>query len=264
MAESTTERLVSFLPYYLKNGENIKIYFSVFAELFDELIQVFVQIQQSRDIDQSELYGLDILGDIVGELRNGLEDTKYLENLRTKIRRNRSNGDIKTLNDFARSILGDDFIGFSETEESGTLQLQYNFPRTNIMVQDPLALLQKIKALGVKIISTLNSFSDLDNYYGTANHQSKHESLNPQILTAKSATKNSYCGMATHQNKHLAINPQILTANSTNTNNYCGMASHQSKHLIIKPQIFNTNSSTISNYYGNSVYQTKHITIGSD
>ncbi len=264
MAESTTERLVSFLPYCLKNGENIKIYFSVFAELFDELIQVFVQIQQSRDIDQSELYGLDILGDIVGELRNGLEDTKYLENLRTKIRRNRSNGDIETLNDFARSILGNDFIGFSETDTSGTLQLQYNFPRTNMMVQDPLALLQKIKALGIKTTSVLNSFSDLTNYYGMASYQNKHEAIKPQILTTNSAAGNNYCGMAIHQNKHLTVTPQILTSSLIHTNNYCGMASHQSRHLVIKPQILDTNSSTTNNYYGNSVYQTKHITIGSD
>ena len=236
MAETTTERLVSFLPYYLKNGENIKIYFSVFAELFDELVQVFIQIQQSRDIDQSELYGLDILGDIVGELRNGSADTKYLENLRTKIRRNRSNGDIETLNDFARSILGDDFIGFNETEESGTLQLQYSFPRKSIMVQDPLVFIEKIKALGVKLESVLNFYSNL----------------------------NTYSGLASHQNNHTAINPQILTDNSTNLNTYYGLANHQFRHTVIKSQVETATSTILNNYYGTAVRQTKYAKVGSD
>jgi len=237
MAESTTERLVSFLPYCLKNGENIKIYFSVFAELFDELIQVFVQIQQSRDIDQSELYGLDILGDIVGELRNGLEDTKYLENLRTKIRRNRSNGDIETLNDFARSILGNDFIGFSETDTSGTLQLQYKFPRTNMMVQDPLVFIEKIKALGVKLESVLNFYSNLNTYYGLASHESIHVTIKPQILTDNSTSLNTYYGLANHQFKHIVIKPQIETVNSVISNNFYGTAVHQTKYAKVGSDI---------------------------
>ena len=237
MAETTTERLVSFLPYYFKNGENIKIYFSVFAELFDELIQVFVQIQQSRDIDKSELYGLDILGDIVGELRNGLTDPKYLENLRTKIRRNRSNGNIEILNDFARSILGDDFIGFSETETSGTLQLQYNFPRTNMIVQDPLALIEKIKALGVKLESVLNFYSNLNTYYALASHESIRVTIKPQILTDNSINLNTYYGLANHQFKHIVIKSQIETVSSVISNNFYGTAIHQTKYAKVGSDI---------------------------
>ena len=205
MAENTTERLISFLPYYLKNGENIEKWYSVFAELFDELTKVFVQIQQSRDIDQSSLYGLDILGDIVGELRNNLPDTSYIENIRTKIKRNRSMGDIETLNEFARSILGDDFVGFSETETSGILQLEYTFPRTNMMVQDPLALISKIKAVGVRIISLLNFFSNLNNYYGLVGRQINHITIKPQVVSANQMQMNNYYGNNAHQINHVRI-----------------------------------------------------------
>jgi len=205
MSETTTERLISFLPYYLKNGENIQKWYSVFAELFDELIQVFVQIQQSRDIDQSSLYGLDILGDIVGELRNNLPDASYIENIRTKIKRNRSMGDIEILNEFARSVLGDDFIGFSEPESSGTLQLEYTFPRTNMMVKDPLALIAKIKAVGVRILSLLNFYSILNNYYGLANHQINHITIKPQVITADKMQLNNYYGDNIHQINYIRI-----------------------------------------------------------
>ncbi len=148
----TLDRLTSFLPYYLRNGENIQKYYSAFAELFDELLQVFIQIQQSRDIDQSELYGLDIIGSVVGEPRNGLSDDDYRKVLRTKIISNRSDGSIETLNDFGRLLLGQFYEGVIKSPNPAELILRYTYP----LIQNPEQYMVKATAAGINIITELD------------------------------------------------------------------------------------------------------------
>lgn len=148
----TTDRMISFLPYYLRNGENIKKYYSAFAELFDELIQAFVQIQQSRDIDQSEWYGLDVIGSIVGESRNGLNDSDYRKILKTKIISNRSDGSIEVLNDFGRLILGQFYNGIIKSSNPAELILRYTYP----LIENPEEYMAKATAAGINIITELD------------------------------------------------------------------------------------------------------------
>ncbi len=146
------DRMLSFLPYHLKNGENIKKYYLALAELFDELIQAFIQIQQSRDIDQSEWYGLDIIGSIVGENRNGLNDEDYRRNLKTKIISNRSDGSIEVLNNFGRLILGQFYNGVIKSSNPAELVLRYTFP----LVSNPVEYMEKATAAGVNVKTELD------------------------------------------------------------------------------------------------------------
>lgn len=151
---TTQSRMIDMLPYYLRNGSSINKYYIAIAKIFDEIIEVFVDIQNSRDIDKSWGFGLDIIGDILGEERNGLDDESFRAVLRTKIISNRSTGDIETLNDFGRLILGQFFEGIIDSNNPAEMILRYTFP----LVKDPVGLMNKAKAAGVKIITQMDSY----------------------------------------------------------------------------------------------------------
>ncbi|KEI18243.1 hypothetical protein [Clostridium haemolyticum] len=112
----TKERLISLLPYYLENGENINKYYEVLSFFYDELIDVFNEIIDNRDINNAELYGLDIIGDIVGQKRTEKykDDEKYRNRIKTRIMQNNSRGYIEDVNNLASAFLGENFIGIRQ------------------------------------------------------------------------------------------------------------------------------------------------------
>lgn len=112
----TKDRLVGLLPYYLQDGENIKKYYETLAKFYDEIIDIFKEITDSRDIDLAEMYGLDILGDIVNQPRTSKykDDEKYRNRLKTKVMQNNSMADIESINSIANSFLEDNFIGIKQ------------------------------------------------------------------------------------------------------------------------------------------------------
>lgn len=109
---NTKERLIRLLPYYMENGENINNYYEILAFFYDELVDVFKEIIDSRDINKSSLYGLDIIGDIVGQKRNfkTIDDEKYRNRLKIRVMQNNSMGYIEDLNNLAESFLEEAFV----------------------------------------------------------------------------------------------------------------------------------------------------------
>lgn len=81
----------------------------------NELLYVFRMIERYRDIDTAKGVTLDRIGKNVSEQRRTEDDEEYRKFIKTRIRINRSDGDIETLNDIAESLLGDSFLGFRET-----------------------------------------------------------------------------------------------------------------------------------------------------
>lgn len=121
------DRMIGLLPTYLQCGANINIYYKVLSGFLQELYDLFQQIDLYRDIDNSVEYALDIIGDIVGELRQGRNDVDYKVALRGRIISNRSTGDIETINNFSRTLLGDYFVGVFESPTPMNLKLRYTF-----------------------------------------------------------------------------------------------------------------------------------------
>jgi hypothetical protein len=237
---TTQERMVNILPFYLRNGENINKYYTALSEMFDEIIEVFVQIINSRDIDKAFGFGLDIIGDIVGESRNNLDDETYRENLRTKIRRNRSNGDIEVLNEFARSLLDSDFIGFDDDyTKSAELSFQYNFPRENPTIKDPVTLIKKIMAVGVRLKTELEFSSDDQKYIGTTTMQSNNLTIKTQAIDDNVGLHgNLYTGNSTMQSNKIFIKTQAMDANiDLDGKSYLGSATMQSSKITISMEV---------------------------
>ena len=208
---TTQEIMVGLLPYYLQSGTNINKYFIALAKMFDEIITVFLEIQDSRDLDKNYQFGLEIIGDIVGEKRNSLDDEAYRENLKTKIKRNRSNGDIETLNEFARSLLDNDFIGFNDDfSKSAELSFQYNFPRENPTTKDPVTLIKKIMAVGVRLKTELDFSADNEKYIGTSAMQSNNITVKTQAIDNNVGLNgNLYAGSATMQSNRITISMEV-------------------------------------------------------
>lgn len=148
------QRLISLLPYYLQNGQNIHKIFQVIGEEFDELVDKAKEIIDSRNIDKSFGFGLDIIGDIVGQSRNGLDDETYRNILRTRVVQNKSIGDIETLNNFGRMILGKYFLGILESANPAEIVFQYTYP----LVKNPKDLMQKVVGAGINVSTELDAY----------------------------------------------------------------------------------------------------------
>lgn len=136
---STQSRMIDLLPYYLQDGENIQTYYKVLAKFYDELINVFLDIIDSRDLDISESYGLDIIGTIVEQMREtGMDDETYRNRLRTKVMQNNSRGYVEDINQLGRAFLGDNFTGvvqgYTSTEmnkEPAAIKIQVSGNESN-------------------------------------------------------------------------------------------------------------------------------------
>lgn len=117
---TTFERMVDKLPYYLQNGEHIKAYYKSFAILYDELIDIFSDILNFMDVDQAEGYALDLIGDTMNcpRVPPYTSDEEYRRMLKVQIMKNNSSGRIEDINEIAKSLMGDIFLGLKQGYQS--------------------------------------------------------------------------------------------------------------------------------------------------
>lgn len=160
----TKDRLIELLPYYLQNGENINKYYKVLSYFYDELIDIFIKIIDSKDIDKAELYALDIIGDIVNQLRTekNREDEKYRNRLKTKVMQNNSMGHTEDINGLANAFLGENFIGVRQGYQYKDLN---NEPAMVEIMLNGNYLTKKIKDIDVrydKVGSKITGLYDLN------------------------------------------------------------------------------------------------------
>lgn len=143
------EIMLEALPSHLSNGENIKKIMKVYAEIFEEIREILAQVEGIGNVE-SEGVILDLTGQIVGELRQGDNDTIFRNRIKTKMVRLISNGDLETLNGLGRTLLGVNFIAVLERfnadvdAEPAALTLVYNFTQ----VQDNPTDLFKTAVIG--------------------------------------------------------------------------------------------------------------------
>ena len=102
---------------YSREGQvnNEKLHKVIYGEL-EEIKKVFEDIKFSHDIDNATGKTLDLIGKNVLEYRGvGFDDELYRQYIKTKIIANLSQGDIETINEVARVLIGDSFQGIKET-----------------------------------------------------------------------------------------------------------------------------------------------------
>ncbi|WP_434419103.1 hypothetical protein [Tissierella praeacuta] len=101
---------------YSREGQvnNEKLHKVLYGEL-EEVKKVFEDIKVNRDMDNAKGRNLDYIGKNVLEYRITSDDELYRQLIKTKIIANLSQGDIETINEVARVLIGDAFQGVKET-----------------------------------------------------------------------------------------------------------------------------------------------------
>lgn len=141
------------LPEYFRKGNNEKLYKVLYGEI-DELYDTIIDIRSTRDIDKAFGKTLDLLGENIGQERDGEDDEAYRMLLKIKIIANFSKGDIPTMNRVFRAILGDSYKGIVETwdkeeykNEPAAIVIKVNTGASRRYIK----ILSSVKAGGVKV-----------------------------------------------------------------------------------------------------------------
>jgi hypothetical protein len=149
--EGHTANGLELLLEQFKRKPRIAAVLGAFLGSVQELDDVAFQVLTERDLDTAIGVQLDVIGRIVGELRQGRTDDEYRPFLRARILVNRSNGLTEEIITIVRVLLG----------ESAQLTLREEFPAAfTIIVDDAIAapidavirLLQQAKAAGVRVL----------------------------------------------------------------------------------------------------------------
>ena len=141
------ERLLQRLPdtYEKSFDSNVGKLLTLPAEQLDDISRNLGRLQDWRDIDQAEGKVLDRIGQNLNVLRRDKDDIEYRRFLKMKITSHQSRGDIETLNEIARVVVGEPFIGIEE--------FWYEQPATCILNFELLELYERIE----------EEYEDLDN-----------------------------------------------------------------------------------------------------
>lgn len=152
------------LPESFKKPNNEKLFEVLFSSLV-KLEQVFIDIQDTRNLDTAHGIYLDRLGAMYGEQRNGLDDELYREMIRTTLLSYLSNGEIKTIAELAKSIFKADY---QSTEEAWHNSAYDNRPATvviNVNKRTDMTLIDTVKRVvagGVDIqVASLNTWGNI-------------------------------------------------------------------------------------------------------
>lgn len=106
--------ILTLLPdsiYTTKSGSNNQKRWALFANQLNEVEAVFDDLRMIYDINSQSGAVLDLIGEILREPRNGVNDDAYIIYLILALQKLLCNGSIPALQDVLRAIAGDDFIG---------------------------------------------------------------------------------------------------------------------------------------------------------
>lgn len=149
-------KLITRLPdNYKKNkSSNIGKLYQIYSRELEQIKKVFKDIKDSRDIDKATNKTLDKIGKNVLELRGTDDDDLYRQMIKTKIIANLSQGDIETINEVAKILVGSSYAGVEETWNNSTfdnevaglvMKLREYNPDT------PFEAFERVRAGGVKL-----------------------------------------------------------------------------------------------------------------
>jgi hypothetical protein len=101
--------------YNKHTDSNIGKLFQIISGELEEVKKVFQDIKTYQDLDIAIGKTLDNIGKNVLEYRSTDNDELYRQLIKTKIIANLSQGDIETINEVAKVLVGDGFAGIKET-----------------------------------------------------------------------------------------------------------------------------------------------------
>jgi hypothetical protein len=92
-----------------------------FSEEIQEIEDSLYDLRTKRSLNTAEGAQLDIIGNLVGEERNGLSDAAYLEKIRIKIIVNVASGKISTIIQYVKNITNSTVVKYIEEYPAGVI-----------------------------------------------------------------------------------------------------------------------------------------------
>ncbi len=109
------------LPQQFRGKPNIENFLRVLLEPFNELELVYTSLLLERSVNSAVGTQLDLLGKLVGQLREGRNDDDYRRFIRARIAANRSEGTIENLLKVIHLVLNDDDVVIVTETQRGTV-----------------------------------------------------------------------------------------------------------------------------------------------
>lgn len=236
------KRAFNRLPERLRKPVNESLYDLGYGTVND-LLQTAQDVRESRDIDKAYGKTLDYIGANVGQLRAGESDEIYRLLIKTKIISNLSSGDIPTINEVSKVLLGDTFNGVSEAwyqDEWGNEQAAIVFDLNPEFGALPYEVLERTIAGGVGI---------------------------KWIITFKSEGHQLFIGNFLLTGENITIYPKVLKEPNLETTLYYGMVYegiHEEVNIdsFVEPDDIATNLDVRN--IGNLINQLEQIVLYSD
>lgn len=135
-------------------GNNTEKLVATLATPFQSLEAALQQLLTERSIDTAVGAQLDVIGRIVGQPRNGLDDDTYRRYCRARIATNKSNGTIENLITVTDLVVYDDDATYKLTQEgNATARLRIaDIAITTELAEIVFAFVQDAAAAGVRIV----------------------------------------------------------------------------------------------------------------
>jgi hypothetical protein len=148
------ERALARLPQQHKDKANIRALVSALVGPAQAIEDAIWQLYTLRRVDTAEGVQLDLLGDVVGQPRDGLSDDDYRRYIRARIATNRSLGVVEDLIKITRLVVGDDALRVEvERQNIATIVVRLlEIPITDELADIVFDFLFKAKAAGVRLI----------------------------------------------------------------------------------------------------------------
>lgn len=135
-------------------GNNIEKLLAVLASPFQSVESCLQQLLSERSIDTAVGAQLDVLGKIVGQTRNGLDDDAYRRYVRARVATNKSTGIIEDLLKVTDLIVYDDAATYI-TKQEGTATLRLiisGIAITSTLAEVVFEFAQDTVSAGVRIV----------------------------------------------------------------------------------------------------------------
>lgn len=182
------------LPERFRKQTNKDLYYVLYGD-FDEVEQGFLDIKDSRNIDNAIGETLDRMGANVGQFRQGEDDDLYRQLIKVRIIANMSIGDIPTINLVMSTLVKEIYLGLQEVwnfeelkNEPAAIILKLSVLHKNT----PYFLINAIKAAGVRVL--FNTFAKHKIYYGMYAQKLKKHTIFPAKPQDKNIDLNVYFG----------------------------------------------------------------------
>lgn len=142
------ENIKTLIPEQYRTADNFNKILQILSEPFEDLKIVFSDIKGLLDLDIIFGSQLDLIGDIVGEKRNGRVDVDYLNGIKFKIFKNTSKGFIDDIIKALKFLTNATIVVYSDNPPASYTV----YTNGQTLPADIHYLIDKLSAAGVSLI----------------------------------------------------------------------------------------------------------------